>query len=112
MGRADPTAVIPPLAVGRASCPACGHPLVRAETGWVCPKGLGHTRIVDDSLVVAVLFKALPRTRPEGMSVHQWGWYRSRRKQWAERVLREILRRGRSPEVGGGRGRKRVASHA
>lgn len=74
------------------ACPVCTKPLVRAETGWVCPHGMGHTRIVDDERVVAVVFKRLPRKRPEAMSPHQWGYYKSRRKALAERLVRESKR--------------------
>jgi hypothetical protein len=91
MGKADPAAVVPP-AVGR--CYTCGARFVRGPTGWACPTDLGHVRILSDAHLLAQVKHGLPRHgRPVNMSPHQWGWYKSRRAEWAARVVRELARR-------------------
>jgi hypothetical protein len=93
MPREDPTAVVPPAVTHAGYCPVCGAALARAETGWVCPRGLDHTRIECDEIVAEKLALRLPMQRPARMGPHTWGWYRTRRVEWALRVMRELNRR-------------------
>ena len=109
MPEADPFAVVPKQVTACGFCAVCGSALVRTATGWVCPAGLDHTKIRSDADVAEELERRLPHKRPEHMSPHQWGWYRSRRSDWAARVMNELRRRKSPPtKVGGGSGRKRV----
>lgn len=92
MPKADPAAVIPPAAV---KCPACGGGLVRCESGWACPAGLDHVRILSDETIARRIRP--PRRKPAAMSPHQWGWYRSRPAAWAARIVRELRAGRRTP---------------
>jgi hypothetical protein len=83
--KANPAGVVPNAAL---RCPECGAGLVRAETGWACPAGLTHVRILSDAQAADRV--RLPLERPSSMSPHQWGWYRTRPTQWAARIVREI----------------------
>ena len=47
------------------ACPDCGRPLVRAETGWVCPAM--HGGIVADQLLAERL-----RAKSTGGSLDEW----------------------------------------
>jgi len=92
---ADLFSVVPKQVDACGYCPVCGSALVRSESGWVCPKGLDHTKILADDVVAAQLSVRLPYKRPDHMSPHQWAWYRRRRLDWALRVMHELRREGR-----------------
>lgn len=98
--REDPTAIVPPEIVAAGHC-ACGARLHRAETGWVCPRGLDHTPIYSDESMAAKLAPVLPVKRPEKMGPHTWGWYRRRRAEWALRIINELRQRSHPPKRGG-----------
>ncbi len=101
MPKANPAAIVP---ANMAHCPVCKHALHRAETGWVCPRGLTHTRLIGDCVLAETIQGQLPTERPAAMSVHQWGWFRSRPDGWARRIVRELRRQMRQKLGGGSEG--------
>lgn len=49
---------------GAITCPACGTDLLRTETGWCCPRSLGHTKIIGDGTLWRRMLPHLKAIRP------------------------------------------------
>jgi hypothetical protein len=82
---------LPEKVLSQVSCDRCGAALFRADTGWVCPRGLDHTPLIGDMGILDRINQYLPSDATGAKKDRSTGEQISGRSVQLRRVLKELI---------------------